>query len=191
MTSGELILVAGFGLILFATKWLQLSVRFPDGGRREMMLWIAQGFGSGRVPVAPGTVGSVIGVVWFALLMGTGRVWALILGTAVGLAISVWLCDDAERMLVEKDPGSVIIDEISAMPVCFFGWVGLVIWKTGSAPNVGEFFSGRNFLFTLGIFAAFRFFDVVKPWPIRQSQALSGGWGVTIDDLLAAVYVNC
>jgi phosphatidylglycerophosphatase A len=37
---------------------------------------------------------------------------------------------------------------------------------------------------------AFRFFDVLKPWPVRQSQSLPGGWGVTMDDMLAAVYVN-
>ena len=43
---------------------------------------------------------------------------------------------------------------------------------------------------TLGVFALFRFFDVVKPWPVRQSQSLPGGWGVTVDDALAAVYVN-
>jgi phosphatidylglycerophosphatase A len=41
-----------------------------------------------------------------------------------------------------------------------------------------------------GVFVAFRLFDVWKPWPVRQSQTLAGGWGVTIDDALAAVYVN-
>ena len=43
---------------------------------------------------------------------------------------------------------------------------------------------------TLGVFALFRFFDVLKPWPVQQSQSLPGGWGVTIDDVLAAIYVN-
>jgi phosphatidylglycerophosphatase A len=40
-----------------------------------------------------------------------------------------------------------------------------------------------------GLFAAFRLFDIWKPWPVRQSQALPGGWGVTVDDFLAAIYV--
>ena len=48
----------------------------------------------------------------------------------------------------------------------------------------------RTWPLTLGVFALFRFFDVVKPWPVRQSQALPGGWGITVDDALAAVYVN-
>jgi phosphatidylglycerophosphatase A len=43
---------------------------------------------------------------------------------------------------------------------------------------------------TFGVFAAFRFFDIVKPWPVRQSQSLPGGWGITVDDVLAAGYVN-
>ena len=42
----------------------------------------------------------------------------------------------------------------------------------------------------VAVFAAFRFFDVLKPWPVRQSQRLPGGWGVTMDDVLAALYVN-
>jgi phosphatidylglycerophosphatase A len=57
-------------------------------------------------------------------------------------------------------------------------------------PRAADFFSARTWLLTLGVFAAFRFFDVAKPWPVDQSQSLPGGWGVTIDDVLAAVYVN-
>jgi phosphatidylglycerophosphatase A len=57
-------------------------------------------------------------------------------------------------------------------------------------PDVTYFVTGHHWLWLVAIFAAFRFFDVVKPWPIRQSQSLPGGWGITIDDLLAAIYVN-
>jgi phosphatidylglycerophosphatase A len=57
-------------------------------------------------------------------------------------------------------------------------------------PGLSDFFSTRTWPLTLGVFAAFRFFDVAKPWPVHQSQSLPGGWGVTIDDVLAAVYVN-
>jgi phosphatidylglycerophosphatase A len=45
-------------------------------------------------------------------------------------------------------------------------------------------------LCSLGVFVLFRFFDVLKPWPVRESQILPGGWGVTVDDVLAALYVN-
>ncbi|MEY2428283.1 MAG: phosphatidylglycerophosphatase [Verrucomicrobiota bacterium] len=154
------------------------------------MLWIAQGFGVGRIPVAPGTFGSLAGLLWFGLLVSSGRLWVLALGTLFGIALSVWLCGRAETILGQKDPGSIVLDEIVAAPVCFFGWIGIVIWKTGSFPALSDFFGAKTWLLTLGVFLAFRFFDIAKPWPVRSSQALPGGWGVTIDDLLAAVYVN-
>jgi phosphatidylglycerophosphatase A len=153
-------------------------------------LWIAQGFGVGRIPVAPGTFGSVVGIAWFALLLLTGNVWVFVAGTVAGVALSVWLCGVGEKVLLKKDPQSVVLDEITAMPVCFLGWVLLVAWKTGALPPLGLFFSSRTWAQALGVFVLFRLFDVLKPWPVRQSQALTGGWGVTIDDVLAAVYVN-
>jgi phosphatidylglycerophosphatase A len=153
-------------------------------------LFIAQGFGVGRIPVAPGTFGSVVGVLWFGLLLALGKLWALVLGSLAGFALSVWLCGVAERILGQKDPGSVVLDEITAMPVCFFSWVGIVLWRTGALPEAGYFFSKETWPLTLGVFAAFRLFDVAKPWPVRQSQSLPGGWGITVDDFLAALYVN-
>ena len=90
----------------------------------------------------------------------------------------------------KKDPGSVVLDEIAAMPVCFLGWVGLVVWKTGSMPHLDYFLVRNNLLLTAWVFASFRLFDVAKPWPVNRSQNLPGGWGITADDLLAAGYVN-
>jgi phosphatidylglycerophosphatase A len=154
------------------------------------MLFIAQGFGIGRIPFAPGTWGSVVGVVWFALLLATGKLWVLIIGSIAGVALSVWLGDVAEKVLGQKDPGSVVLDEIAAMPVCFFAWLGILVWRNGTLPAVQQLVSKGNWPVVLGVFAAFRFFDILKPWPVRQSQSLPGGWGITVDDLLAAVYVN-
>ena len=155
-----------------------------------MRLWIAQGFGIGRIPFAPGTFGSVLGIGWFALLLASGRIWVLVPGIVAGLALSVWLCGVAERELGQTDPGSVVLDEIAAMPVCFFAWLGILYCRSSALPGLDAFFSlGQGWL-TVGVFAAFRFFDIAKPWPVRQSQSWPGGWGVTVDDLLAAVYVN-
>jgi phosphatidylglycerophosphatase A len=153
-------------------------------------LWIAQGFGVGRIPVAPGTFGSVIGVLWFGLLLATGNLWLFTAGSIAAIALSVWLCGAAEKALGQEDPGSVVLDEIVALPVCYWGWVAILVWKTGALPAFADFFTARTWPLTLGVFAAFRFFDVAKPWPVDQSQSLPGGWGVTIDDVLAAVYVN-
>jgi phosphatidylglycerophosphatase A len=153
-------------------------------------LWIAQGFGIGRIPFAPGTFGSVLGVLWFAILLSSRNLWLLLAGTLVAVALSVWLCGVAEKVLHQTDPGSVVLDEIAAMPVCYFSWLGILLFKHGSFPAFDDFFGPHTWPLSIGIFAAFRFFDVVKPWPVRQSQSLPAGWGVTIDDLLAAVYVN-
>ena len=155
-----------------------------------LLLWLAQGFGVGRIPVAPGTFGSVAGLAWFALLLMAGNLWVFIGGTILGLVASVWLCGLGEKILGQTDPGSIVLDEIAAIPVCFAAWVGIIFSQTGGLPAPGYFFSGKNLWLTLGVFAAFRFFDVLKPWPVKQSQALPGGWGVTVDDVLAAVYVN-
>ena len=82
------------------------------------------------------------------------------------------------------------MDEIAAIPLCFAGWVLFLFFKTGMMPAWDTFFGVRAILWILAVFALFRLFDVWKPWPVRQSQSLPGGWGVTIDDALAAVYVN-
>ena len=159
-------------------------------GGQNLALFVAQGFGLGRIPFAPGTFGSALGVLWFVLLISSGSLWVLIGGTVAGFGLSVWLCGVGERLLGKKDPGSVVVDEITAMPVCFFAWVGIRFCQDGNLPTLGYFFSKQTWLLTLGVFAAFRVFDVVKPWPVYQSQSLPGGWGITVDDFLAAAYVS-
>ena len=153
-----------------------------------MKLWIAQGFGVGRIPVAPGTFGSVVGLGWLALLLCLNS-WPLFIAVnAAAIALSVWLCGEAERILNKKDPGSVVLDEIVAIPLCFTGWMAAAWWPRHCWPGIGFFWA--RWPLALGVFALFRFFDVLKPWPVHQSQKWPGGWGVTVDDVLAAVYVN-
>jgi phosphatidylglycerophosphatase A len=155
----------------------------------SVCVFVAQGFGIGRIPFAPGTFGSFLGLVWFAMLIATGNFWAYLAGCIEGIAFSIWLCDDAEKILGETDPGSVVLDEIIAIPFCFLPWVASLWWSGGRLPDVEFFFSGSALWMTLGLVVLFRVFDIWKPWPIRQIQRLPGGWGVTVDDLLAAVYV--
>src|SRR2546423_13450399 len=97
---------------------------------RTLALWIAQGFGIGRIPFAPGTFGSALGLLWLALLLHTGNLWLYLAGIAFGLALSVWLCGIAEKILQQKDPSSVVLDEIAAIPVCFSGFA-IVSWIIG------------------------------------------------------------
>ncbi|SRR5881394_626554 len=156
----------------------------------SFVLWIAQGFGVGRIPFAPGTFGSLVGLLWLAVLLLPGNPWAGLAGMLAAMVLSVWFCGAAERILNRTDPGSIVLDEIVAVPLCFGVWIGEYFWRHGALPAPGYFFSRDAWPFTVTVFAAFRLFDVMKPWPVRQSQKLPGGWGVTMDDVLAAFYVN-
>ncbi len=159
---------------------------------RSFTLWIAQGFGIGRIPKAPGTFGSVLGLGWFALLLWIGGIqpWLAAFILLASIIASVWTCDAAEKILGAKDPGSIVIDEIVAVPVCFLGWVFHLALRLGELPSLDFFFGSTTWFLALGVFLAFRFFDIAKPWPVKQSQEIPRGWGVVMDDLLAAVYVN-
>ncbi len=176
------------------TEELQQAVeldiqRKPPRQSDPLVLWIAQGFGSGRIPWAPGTFGSVVGLLWFGALLSTQNVVAYLLGTALGAAAAIPLCAKAERILGERDPSSIVLDEICAVPVCFVPWVISEVIRNESWPPLETFFGANGWYITLIIFVLFRLFDIAKPWPVRQSQRLPGGWGVVTDDVLAALYV--
>ncbi|MFN7140668.1 MAG: phosphatidylglycerophosphatase A, partial [Limisphaerales bacterium] len=150
-------------------------------------LWLAQGFGSGRIPLGPGTWGSLVGLLWFAVLLAFQSPIVFLIGVILSIPLSVWACGEAEKILRDKDPGSVVIDEIIAVPICFAAWLGYLFFQQGTWPAPDYFFSRENWPTTAAVFVLFRISDVAKPWPVRQSQELPGGWGVTIDDVLAAV----
>jgi phosphatidylglycerophosphatase A len=123
---------------------------------------------------APGTWGSLAGLLYFTTAFaGLGVVGSLVL-SALGVYLAIGFCGEAETRLGQTDPGAVVLDEFVAMPLCFLGWH----WLPGAWPNWAIFFAG---------FGLFRFFDVVKPLGIRGLQRLPGGWGVVIDDVAAAL----
>ena len=126
----------------------------------------------------------------FILLLLPGNFWFFV-GMLVFLAIaSVYFCERAEVILNQRDPGSIVIDEIVAVPLCFAGWVSSLYFSSGEMPGWQHFFNTENAALTAGVVLLFRVFDIAKPWPVGPSQSLPKGWGVTIDDLLAALYVN-
>src|SRR5687767_13894878 len=153
-------------------------------------LWVATGFGIGSIPVAPGTLGSILGLAWFALLVALFNFWGFIVGTTVGIVFSIWCCHVAAKQFRELDPGAIVLDEITAVPLSFLAWAAHATQERGGLPGFTYFFGEENWLRALGIIVAFRFFDILKPWPVRQSQSLIGGLGITMDDVLAATYVN-
>ena len=196
------VLIGAVVLILFGLwRMPDIMKAAADGDRKALgevlsetgvalIVCVAQGFGIGRVPFAPGTFGSLLGLLWCVLLVASGEYWAYLAGTVFGLILSVVVCGLAEKILNEKDPPSVVFDEIVAMPVCFLPWVTVAWAKLQGMPPVEHFLTTRAWLWTAAIFALFRAVDVLKPWPIGRSQNLPGGWGVTVDDLLAGLVVG-
>jgi phosphatidylglycerophosphatase A len=150
-------------------------------------LWIAQGLGTGRIPFAPGTFGSLVGFAWFFLLLAFGEPLIFTIGAIVGIAISIWSAGSAEKVLGQTDPGSVVVDEIIAIPFCF---TGLLLSQSNSQPFFHPAYFQSRPGTLIAVFVAFRIFDILKPWPINRSQKLPGGWGITVDDLIAAAYTN-
>jgi phosphatidylglycerophosphatase A len=126
-----------------------------------------------RLP-APGTWGSVAGMLYFTVFFYPLGAVATVLLSLVTCYFAVALCGEAEFRLARKDPGEVILDEFVVMPLCFLGWRYLVVpW-----PPWAVFLTG---------FALFRFFDILKPLGINKLQDLPGGWGVVVDDVAAAL----
>jgi phosphatidylglycerophosphatase A len=157
--------------------------------KSKIVVWVAEGFGVGRFPYGPGTLGSFVGLIWFALLVLPGSLAAFYLGLALGLVVSIILCGAAERITGRKDPGSVVLDEITAVPICFIPWLLMESSRLRQIPPPDYFFGPRTIWMSFVLFALFRLLDIWKPWPIRPSQKLPGGWGVTFDDVLAATFV--
>lgn len=151
------------------------------------LLLIAQGLGSGRIPGAPGTWGSLVGLAWFGLLCALGNLWVYALGTVLLLGAAVPICRRAERLLQTPDPGSVVLDEIAAVPCCFFGWILCDRLRDGVPPGCSVFFTGSGLAWTAMAFALFRVLDAAKPFPIDRCQRLPGGWGIVADDLVAGL----
>lgn len=156
--------------------------------RDKLIVWIALGFGVGHLPKAPGTYGSILGLIWFWFLSLIPNFYltALLLGFSV--LFGVWICGEAERILKSHDPGCIVIDEIVAVPIAGLGWV---VWTLSRDDSLGFVMEAdvRTFTWLGLVFVLFRFFDIVKPWPVGLSQSFPRGWGVMTDDLLAGVYV--
>ncbi len=131
--------------------------------------FLAFGFGTGLAPVAPGTVGSLLGVLlaWLTLDLEL----YVQMGIAVALiAAGVWICGESSRRLGVHDHGGIVWDEIA----------GMYVTLLAAAPTLAAWALG---------FLLFRAFDIVKPWPIRDlDHRLGGGSGIMLDDLVAALY---
>ena len=139
-------------------------------GKEKIIKVLATGFGSGLVPLAPGTIGTLVGIP--VCLVCLPFSWPLrFLFVIVLSALAIFISGRAEMIYQEKDDQRIVIDEIAGFQVTM-----LPVAITGLNLCVA--------------FVLFRIFDIWKPFPIRNLQQLSGGWGVVIDDVVAGVYAG-
>ena len=140
-------------------------------GPRRLAVLLATGLGAGRVPAAPGTAGSLVGLGIGAALaaapLDPGAVAAI---TAAVCLAGFPICASAARSLGQPDPPAVVWDEIAGMLVAVLALPAGWHWW-------------------LVAFALFRAFDVLKPWPIGWlDRRVRGGAGIMLDDLVAGVF---
>ena len=133
--------------------------------------FIAFGFGSGLAPIAPGTVGAVVGFLLYYGLAGKLSDPEMIAVIGLSIAIGIWACGVTGRHLGVHDHGGMVWDEIAAMMLVLFFVPAQTVWQVSA-------------------FVLFRFFDIVKPPPIRSlDRGIRNGFGVMLDDIVAAFYV--
>ena len=137
--------------------------------KKLVALPLASALGVGYVPFAPGTFGSLVGVLLWWLLPQS----AAIQGAAIAalFVVGSWSGTVAEEHFGRTDPGQVVIDEVMGMLITLFlnpvGWLGAIV-----------------------AFFLFRIADIIKPFPANRLERLPGGIGVMADDAMAAVYAN-
>ena len=139
--------------------------------RERAVFFVATGFFIGTVPFAPGTFGSLIGLPLCFLLSRLNLLQSLIF-ILVFILFAIGIASAAEKIIKQKDPGQIVIDEIA----------GLMVTLAGLPFNLKTVIAG---------FIIFRVFDILKPFPIRiLEKRVGGGSGIVLDDVLAGVYGN-
>jgi phosphatidylglycerophosphatase A len=137
----------------------------------DPVLFLAFGFGSGLAKKAPGTFGTLSAIpVYWLFAQADFLVYSVM--TLIVTLVGVWICGIAAEKLDEHDFGGIVWDEIAGFLITM--WLVPLTWQTVIAG-----------------FILFRFFDILKPWPIKWlDQQVQGGLGIMIDDVLAAVFAG-
>lgn len=131
--------------------------------------FLAFGFGSGLAPKAPGTAGTVAGLL-LALLLQPLPLPLRIAGGIVMVIVGIWLCGESARRIGVHDHPGIVWDEIAGIYLILLIVPAEIPWW-------------------IAAFGLFRLFDIWKPWPIRElDHRLRGGLGIMLDDLAAALY---
>ncbi len=152
---------------------MKINYKIPEQlDQKERYVWIASWFGCGFINPAPGTWGSIgaipFGVAIFALSGAYGLGFAAFIITIIGF----WAADKFDKAMDGHDSKMIVIDEVAGQ------WIALI-------P------AALNPILIILAFILFRFFDILKPWPIRViDKKLKGAAGVMGDDIIAGILVT-
>jgi phosphatidylglycerophosphatase A len=145
-----------------------MEQNYPRSIWRNPIHFLAFGFGTGTIPFAPGTFGTLIAIPLY-LVLTHFPLWLYGIILIIGFLFGCWICANTEHALNQKDPPGIVWDEI------------IGFWATMFAVPVGFFWIVLGFIL-------FRLFDIWKPWLIRKAdQKWQGGFGTMLDDILAAI----
>ncbi len=147
---------------------LILDLFRKSGFSGKTALVLSTWFGSGCLPIAPGSFGTLAAVPLILVLNNFG-IWYSAFTLLIVVGIAVWSAGLTEDLLEKKDPSEIVIDEVAgfllATALLPFSWLSLGL-----------------------VFFLFRFFDILKPYPIKHLERLRGGIGIVMDDILAGLY---
>jgi len=130
---------------------------------------IASVFYIGYLPIAPGTLGSLSALILYYFVCRDAVVMAVAI--LVVIVLGFITAGKVEKMSGAKDPGEIVIDELAGMLIALYR----------IPPTMGYVVTG---------FLLFRFFDIVKPKPIKDLEKLKGSFGIMSDDIVAGIYAN-
>lgn len=132
--------------------------------------FLASGFGAGLSPIAPGTMGTLVAVPLWAIFASFLPLWGYLLLIIIASIIGITICQKASDELGVHDHGGIVWDEFVGL------WITMLFAPVSWASAI------------LG-FLLFRFFDVLKPWPIKAiDEKVSGGFGIMFDDIIAGIF---
>ncbi len=152
--------------------------------QRHIFSWIVTTwFGSGLLPKAPGTWGSLAAIPFAYLISVYTCPYALLFGIIALFFIGIWTSDKVEESVRIEDPGFIVVDEVVGQ------WIALL-----PLPFLYSILYPDSFYLYFTIigavaFIAFRVFDIWKPWPINYvDNNVHGGYGIMLDDVIAGMY---
>jgi phosphatidylglycerophosphatase A len=139
--------------------------------KQKSVIFIATGCYIGNITFAPGTFGTVLGLLLCFFLSKIDYSMAVLL-TLIFILCAIWIANEAEKILKTKDPGCIVIDEIA----------GIILTLSGLPFNITSVTAG---------FLVFRALDIWKPYPIRLLEnKFAGGIGIVLDDVAAGILSN-